>query len=82
MYFVYVLQSDVDKTFYVGRSAEIENRVNEHNTGRVSYTKRKMPWRLVYYEAYSSWDAAKEREDQLKRFGSSYTGLMKRLKLK
>jgi predicted GIY-YIG superfamily endonuclease len=41
-----------------------------------------MPWTVVYFEAYTSLDQAIEREKQLKRFGSAYTALLKRLKLK
>jgi hypothetical protein len=36
---------------------------------------------LVYYEAYPTELAAKEREKKLKQFGSSYHGLVKRLKI-
>ncbi len=38
--------------------------------------------KLVYYEAYLSKELAQERERQLKRFGSAYTALLKRLNFK
>lgn len=82
MYYVYLLQSQVDRTFYIGKTRDIENRLSEHNAGKVYYTSRKMPWEIIYYEAYSNNDLASERERQLKRFSSAYTGLLKRLNLK
>ncbi len=37
--------------------------------------------KLIYYEAYGEENSAKLREKKLKQFGSSYHGLIKRLKL-
>ncbi|MDO8584333.1 MAG: GIY-YIG nuclease family protein [bacterium] len=82
MYFVHLLQSEKDQTFYVGQTSGIDYRLAEHNGGKVYYTSRKKPYRLVYYEAYQTREAAVERERQLKRFGSTYVGLLKRLGLK
>lgn len=82
MQFVYLLQSQIDQTFYIGIAANIDNRLVEHNQGSVYYTSRKKPWNVVYFEAYVSRDLACERERQLKRFGSAYTALLKRLQLR
>lgn len=37
---------------------------------------------MIYHECYSVEDFSKEQERQLKRFGSAYMGLLKRLNLK
>jgi putative endonuclease len=82
MSFVYLLQSEVDDTFYIGLTEDVTKRLREHNRGETYYTRRKMPWKLVYYESYATQVLAREREKQLKRFGSAYMALLKRLKLK
>jgi putative endonuclease len=66
MYFVYVIQSQVDGRIYVGLSASIENRIRDHNSGRVFSTKGYRPWMLVYYEKAGSRIEARKREKYLK----------------
>ncbi|OGG49966.1 hypothetical protein A3F28_00525 [Candidatus Uhrbacteria bacterium RIFCSPHIGHO2_12_FULL_57_11] len=82
MHFVYLLRSVVDGSFYIGRTEDLERRLKEHNSGEGYYTRRKRPYGLIYYEAYKELEEAKEREKQIKRFGSAYSALLKRLKLK
>jgi len=66
MYFVYILQSLVDKSYYIGYTSNIDNRFNEHNFGRTRYTKLKRPWKLIYKEEYLSKIEALRREKYLK----------------
>lgn len=80
MYYVYLLRSQKSGTFYVGFTANLERRVAEHNDNGVTATHGKGPWQLVYYEAYMVESQAREREAKLKQYGSSYHGLIKRLK--
>jgi putative endonuclease len=49
MYYVYVIQSKKDKQFYTGFTRDLENRIREHNEGRVSSTKERGPFELIYY---------------------------------
>ena len=49
MYFVYVLQSQIDKKFYTGYTRNLNERIKQHNNGVVSSTKDRRPLRLVYY---------------------------------
>lgn len=79
MYYVYLLKSDIEKHFYIGYSQDLRRRISEHKQGRVYYTKRYKPWRLVYYESYNEEEQARERERKLKQYGSAYYGLLKRL---
>ena len=67
MFFVYILQSDVDATHYVGFTENIENRVLQHNNGASRYTSRKIPWRLVYFEKFEIKSDALKREKFLKK---------------
>jgi len=70
MYFVYILESTVDHTFYIGYTSNIKNRLFEHNFGRTGYTKLKRPWKLVYFEQYATISEARIRENYLKKLKS------------
>ena len=67
MYYVYILQSEVDATYYVGFTENIENRIAQHNNGKSNYTSRKIPWKLVYVEKFEIKSAALKREKFLKK---------------
>ncbi|MCG2714250.1 MAG: hypothetical protein L6308_05370 [Candidatus Omnitrophica bacterium] len=54
--------------------------MNEHNSGLVGYTKKYMPWEIVYYESFISLYDAKKREKSLKSFGKAYSGLKLRIR--
>jgi putative endonuclease len=79
MYYVYLLKSIKDKGFYIGYSSDLKRRFEEHLSGSVDATKNRLPLELFYYEAYSTKEKALEREEKLKKFGSSYKGLIKRI---
>ena len=66
MYYVYVIQSKKDKQFYTGFTRDLENRLLEHNSGRVSSTKERGPFELIYYEACLNEQDALAREKYLK----------------
>ena len=80
MYYVYVLQNEANKDdFYLGYSANLKQRFEDHNSGKNKSTKGRK-WRLVYYEAYISKSAAIKREAVLKKDGRSRRHLMQRVK--
>lgn len=66
MYYIYVLQSKKDRNFYVGYTKDLKVRLELHNKGKVSSTKRRIPLKLVYYEACLNEDDALKREKYLK----------------
>ncbi len=66
-YFVYILQSEENDSYYVGHTADLEERLNRHNQGRNEYSKRKGPWELIYHEVYGSRVEAMRRENEIKR---------------
>jgi len=80
MYHVYIIKSKEDNSLYVGYTNDIERRLQEHNSGRVGYTKTHRPWTLVYYESFVSLEDTKEREKGLKHFGKAFGQLKKRIK--
>ena len=64
MFFVYILQSIKDKKFYTGITNNLTRRLKEHNHGKTSTpsTLYRGPFKLVYYEQFSSRISARERE--------------------
>lgn len=79
---MYLLKSKKDDRLYIGYSSDLQRRFKEHCGGLVDATRNRRPVELIYYESYSDEALARERESNLKQFGSAYTGLLKRLKLK
>lgn len=79
MFFVYVLQSEVDSSTYVGFSSNIEERLKAHNSGKTKSTKSKRPWKVVYYEAYQTERLALNREKELKTNRFAKEQLFKRI---
>jgi putative endonuclease len=69
-YFVYILESLKDKTYYVGSTQDLESRLQRHNEGRVAYTKRKRPWKIVYSEEHPDRSSAAKREYEIKKHKS------------
>jgi putative endonuclease len=66
MYYVYVLQSELDKNFYTGFTKDLKKRIEEHNSGLSMATKRRIPLELVYYEFCLNLKDAMKRERYLK----------------
>ena len=50
-YYVYLLTSEKASWIYIGCTNDLENRVREHNDGKVFSTKKMLPVELIYYEA-------------------------------
>lgn len=80
MFYVYVLKSKKDDSLYIGSTNNLQRRFKEHNQKLVDSTKLKVPFDIVYYEAYVSENDARARESKLKRFSGSYTHLKRRIK--
>ena len=79
-YYVYVLQSKKDLSFYIGFTSDIKRRLDEHNKGFSEYTKHKIPWVLIYCEIYRTRKDAAERELKLKVHGNAWVKLKERIK--
>ena len=65
-FYVYVLQSELDKYFYTGYTVNLENRLKQHNSGKVRSTKSRKPLKLVYWEGCLKKQDAIRREKYLK----------------
>ena len=65
-YFVYVLKSLKDGRLYKGQTHNLENRLQQHNSGKTKSTKGYTPWELVYFESFKTREEAVLREKYFK----------------
>jgi len=72
MYYVYVLRSIKNERWYTGYTSDLRKRFAQHQRGESSYTKKHVPYELIYYEACINEGDAMAREKYLK------TGMGKR----
>ncbi|OIN96295.1 MAG: excinuclease ABC subunit C [Deltaproteobacteria bacterium CG1_02_45_11] len=66
MFYVYVLQSKKDNQWYTGYTDDLRRRFEEHNKGLNYATRKRRPFKLIYYEACINEQDAKTREQYLK----------------
>ncbi len=71
-YYVYILKSEMDGTYYKGSTSDYLKRLEEHNRGLSRYTSSKVPWRLVYVEEHPDKQSALIRERKLKKCKADY----------
>jgi putative endonuclease len=62
MFFAYILQSGKGNTYYYGHCKDINNRLEQHNLGKVRYTKSRRPWKVIYSESFETKSEAYKRE--------------------
>ena len=72
MVYTYVIRSKKDNKFYTGTTNDLRKRFREHNEGKVTSTKNRGPFELIYYESCTNKEDAFVREIYLK------TGMGKR----
>ncbi len=66
-YYVYIIQSQKDESYYIGTTGDLSERILRHNQGRNKYTKTKRPWELLFFEEYPDRSCAMKREYAIKR---------------
>jgi putative endonuclease len=66
-FYVYILTSEQDGSLYTGQTNDLGHRLQRHNSGCVKSTKSKRPYKLRYFEEYSTRSEAMCREWQLKK---------------
>ena len=67
---IYILQSQKNKSFYVGSSSNLERRLAEHNLGKCKYTSKLTPWKMVFSQKYETLATARKVELKLKQLKS------------
>lgn len=65
VYYVYILRLR-DKTFYIGYSADLKQRITTHQKGEMPQTKNLLPLKLTFYASFESKLKALEFEKYLK----------------
>ena len=78
MYKVYILESLKDKTRYIGVTSDLVNRLKEHNNGESTYSKTKLPYKLIWFSAFPDKTKALAFEKYLKH-GSGHAFSKKHL---
>jgi len=66
-FFVYILQSLKDGSFYVGECDDLYKRMSKHSDGMSKYSASKRPLRLRYFELLPTRSEAIKREKEIKR---------------
>ena len=67
MWYVYIIRSASSaEQSYVGATADLKQRVADHNAGKSTHTAKFMPWELVWYCAFADKFRALEFEKYLK----------------
>lgn len=79
MFYVYVLKSEKSGQWYTGSTGDLRKRLSQHNLKQSNWTKRGVPWHIIYYEACLDEVDARERESYLKS-GNGKRYLKNRLK--
>lgn len=78
MFYVYLVESlSTYGQRYVGLTADLKRRMQEHNSGKSAHTSKYRPWRLVTYLAFSDRAKAESFETYLKS-GSGHAFATKR----
>jgi len=66
MPYTYILKSLNNSKTYIGSTTNLERRIEEHNNGLSTFSKRYRPWTLIYREEYKDIKKARLREKYLK----------------
>lgn len=74
-FFVYILESLKDNKLYTGCTSDICKRLHAHNSGKVKSTQKRRPFKVGYFEEYSTLIEARRRERYLKTLKG---GILKR----
>ena len=67
-FFTYMLRCS-DKSYYVGHTDELDQRVAQHRSGAgFGYTATRQPVQLVWCEEFPTREEAKAAEEQIKKW--------------
>jgi len=78
MYYVYILKSLRDGTYYTGFTEDLKRRIKNHNWHEATYSKSKAPFDLIWFRCFIDKRKALSFEKYLKQ-GSGFAFARKRL---
>ena len=70
MHYIYILLNEAKTRTYTGVTDDVENRLKEHNDGRVKSSRPYRPYRVIYSEEFETLIEARQKE----KFYKSTTG--------
>jgi putative endonuclease len=73
VFYVYILQSQTNLSFYKGSTDDLIRRLSEHNAGKNISTKRYLPWTLVWFTSKPTKAEAVALEMKLKNLSVKRT---------
>ena len=62
MYYVYVLLNETGTRTYTGVAEDVNERLAEHNAGRVKSSSPYRPYRIIHSEAFETLKEARRKE--------------------
>ena len=71
-FYVYILECS-DGSYYTGMTSDINRRLMDHQTAKdpTSYTAKRLPVELLFYEEFSSPYIAAQKETQIKSWSKA-----------
>lgn len=67
MWYVYIIKSlSFPQQEYIGASADLKQRLADHNAGKSKHTAKYKPWKLIWYCAFPNKYKALSFEKYLK----------------
>jgi putative endonuclease len=67
MFYAYLLQSlSHPDQLYRGHTADLKQRLYDHNAGRCPHTAKYLPWKIKFYAAFETLELAQRFETYLK----------------
>ena len=67
MYYTYILESEFQTSKrYIGHTANLKQRLTEHNQGKCKHTVQHRPWKIKLYTAFETLKQAQQFETYLK----------------
>lgn len=70
MFHTYILHSQSTQQFYTGQTADLTNRLNEHNNGETKSIAKGIPWMLVWSVECDNRSQAMQWEKKIKSRGA------------
>ena len=67
MYFVYIIYPAIWDKYYIGSCANLDVRIQQHNSGKNISTRHGVPWVLKYTEVCEVRSNAMKREVEIKK---------------
>ena len=77
-HYVYILQSEKDKKYYIGETSDAAARLLFHNTGKQRSTRNRIPFIIILVEQFETRHEALKREKQIKSWkgGNAFKALI------